>query len=306
MSRIAGFWRRPDLIGIACSTAAVALGLAYLTAAGAPVRMPALNLAAWLVGLAAFATLRLPNWRLGDAEALILPGLGALLLATAMFGASAEGAARWVQIGPLNLQVSLILLPIMLIGFARSPRLSGAIGMGIAALALALQPDRAVAAALAAGLGALACVRRDRIVLIPLSAACAGLIVTLLCPDTLPALPYVDQIFYTSFGVHPLAGLAVTGGACLLLVPAFASWSGGAEQRRSALVFGACWLIIMLAAAAGNYPTPLVGYGGSAIVGYLLSLGLLRPSAAAEGERAGVARKGASDGNEPLRAAILG
>ena len=37
-------------------------------------------------------------------------------------------------------------------------------------------------------------------------------------------------------------------------------------------MFGAIWAAVVLAAALGNYPTPLVGYGGSAIVGYLLSL----------------------------------
>jgi hypothetical protein len=29
---------------------------------------------------------------------------------------------------------------------------------------------------------------------------------------------------------------------------------------------------VIVAAALGNYPTPLVGYGGSAIIGYVVSL----------------------------------
>jgi cell division protein FtsW (lipid II flippase) len=35
---------------------------------------------------------------------------------------------------------------------------------------------------------------------------------------------------------------------------------------------------VIAAAAIGNYPTPLVGYGGSAILGYLLSAALLSAS----------------------------
>ena len=33
----------------------------------------------------------------------------------------------------------------------------------------------------------------------------------------------------------------------------------------------------MAAAAIGPYPTPVIGYGGSAIIGYLLSLAMLPP-----------------------------
>ena len=40
-------------------------------------------------------------------------------------------------------------------------------------------------------------------------------------------------------------------------------------------VFGTVWLGVIVAAALGNYPTPLVGYGGSAILGYALSLSFM-------------------------------
>jgi len=40
-------------------------------------------------------------------------------------------------------------------------------------------------------------------------------------------------------------------------------------------VFGVAWSTAVMAAALDNYPTPIVGYGGSAIVGYLWSLGVL-------------------------------
>ena len=43
-------------------------------------------------------------------------------------------------------------------------------------------------------------------------------------------------------------------------------------MRPRLLAFGAVWVAMIVAAAAGNYPTPLVGFGGSAIVGYLLSI----------------------------------
>ena len=52
------------------------------------------------------------------------------------------------------------------------------------------------------------------------------------------------------------------------------------------LVFGGVWCTALAAAALGNYPTPLVGYGGSAILGYCVSVAMLRelrtPAAAAD------------------------
>jgi hypothetical protein len=96
-------------------------------------------------------------------------------------------------------------------------------------------------------------------------------------------VPYVDQILFTAFDVDPLAGIAVVAGAAALIGPAIIAGSRRAEERHALLAFGACWLAIVVAAALGNYPTPLVGYGGSAVLGYFLSAALLpsRPRAVA-------------------------
>lgn len=270
-----GFW----WVGLACATGAVGLGLVYLAVAGASTRQIGMNGAAYLVGLAAYATIVGPRWRNERLSAWLLPGLGLALLATALAGAAVEGASRWATVGPMTLQVSLIVLPAMVVLFARAPAASGAVGLVIAALALAMQPDRAMAGALAVSLAMLSLHRRDRQIVIALAAALAGFVAALAQPDTLPASPFVDQIFYTSFDIHPLAGLSVLLGAGLLLAPALMRVRGSAADV--ALVFGAVWLAILIAAAVGNYPTPLVGYGGSAIVGYLLSLAVLTRAHAA-------------------------
>jgi cell division protein FtsW (lipid II flippase) len=103
--------RRPGAGGLVCAGAAVAIGIAYLLAAGAPARHLLINLAAFIVGLAAYATVVLPRWRLGAAADYVLPALGLVLLATSLLGTAVEGATRWISVGPLSLQLSLILLP---------------------------------------------------------------------------------------------------------------------------------------------------------------------------------------------------
>ena len=286
--------------GPALASASVACGIAYLLMAGAPARMIAMNVAAWLIGLAAYATSAVPKWRIDGS--LLLLGLGLVLLAATLAGTPVEGAARWVSVGPVTVQVSLIILPMAIVLFARAPDLRGVVGIGLAALALALQPDRAMAGALAAGLATPALLRRDRLSLAGFGLAAAAFVATLARPDRLPAVPFVDQVFYSSFDVHPLVGAAVLIGTGLLLVPAFLRYR---EERSAAAAFGAAWLAIAAAAVLGNYPTPVVGYGGSAILGYLLSLAVLRPSRARA--RAGARPEmapGRSDGDQSLKAAV--
>ncbi|MEI9849512.1 MAG: hypothetical protein WDN24_00040 [Sphingomonas sp.] len=280
---------RPRLVAALCAFGAIGLGIAYMAAAGAPLRYLLLNAGALAVGLAAALLVVLLADRFARGGGPAAFALSLVLLGTALFGTSVDGTARWLLVAGLPLQPSLVLLPAMLLAYAGSRGRFGTAAMLVAALALALQPDRAMAGAQAAGLAALALLRPERRVLGALAAALLGFAVTLARPDVQPAMPHVDGILYSSFGVHPLAGLAVLGGALLMLLPAAAGFRRGAAGRETHLVFGAAWLAILAAAALGNYPTPLVGYGGSAILGYAIAIALL-PG------RSGAARPEASAG----------
>jgi hypothetical protein len=266
--------KNPRALGVVCATTATGLGLLYMLAASAPRIYLAVNALSLVMGLAFFAAIRssLPASRPSDGVVAIF---GGLLLATALFGVSVEGVSRWIRVGGVSLQVSLIVLPAMLIAFARARGILATIGMTLAAAALALQPDRAMAGALALALAALAMYRNDRWVVWSLAVAIIGFTVTIIRPDSLQAVPFVDQILYTSFKVHALAGFAVVGGALLLVIPAVAGHRFDPENRACHAVFGTMWLGMVGAAALGNYPTPLVGYGGSAILGYALSLSVM-------------------------------
>lgn len=290
-------------VGIVCGFGATAIGAGYLAAAGAPPHYLAIQLAALGIGLASIAILgRLPIARPERFSGLVLVLLGSLLLATASQGAPADGAARWVRFGALYVQTSLIVLPAMLLLFARHPGRIGSAAMALAALALALQPDRAMAGALAAALALLSLLRPDRPTMAAAAFGLAAFVAALARPDALPAVPFVDGILYSGFDLHPLVGAIVVAGALGLLLPAF-----GAGERAPRWVFGASWLAIVTAAALGNYPTPLVGYGGSAVLGYLLSVALLpgapRPQVAAlAGDAIEPERR---PGDESLRVAAI-
>jgi cell division protein FtsW (lipid II flippase) len=266
---------RPRLLGLICGAGAVGMGLMYMLAAGAPSRYLLVNCFALVLGATAWLMLgRTARSRLAAAGPVTLV-LALPLLLTALFGVAVDGASRWVNVGPLSLQVSLILLPALVVVYSRRPDGIGAAGMIVAALALALQPDRAMAGVLMAGLAGLVVLRPSRFTIVAAAASALAFVWTLLMPDTLPAVHFVDRVLYTAFDVHPLAGFAVVTGAAALVVPAAIGAGSAASQRPVLWAFGGCWAGVIAGAALGNYPTPLVGYGGSAVLGYLLSVALL-------------------------------
>jgi len=297
--------RRPRALGVACAVGAVILGLAYMALAGAPTHYLAINSAALgvglvMLGLASGIGATGQHWT----RVAVVATTGALL-ATAFFGSSADGVTRWVSVGGFAIQPSLILLPVMLVAFSRLRTVVTTACIIVAAAAIALQPDRAMAGMLLLGLTAIAGKCRDRQSLVALAASAIGFAVTLARPDPMPAVPYVDQILYTSFDVHAGAGLAVIAGSALLLVPAIIGWHRDPDNRATYIAFGAVWFAVIVAAALGNYPTPLVGYGGSAIIGYALSL-LALPKLVETKARAVSRTGGEADATLPDRQLLVG
>jgi len=264
--------RHPRLVGAACASGAVSLGIAYMATAGAPGRHLELNAGALILGLTIVGLLVHVRSNGQRRAGIAFLATAALLLGTALLGEGVDGVKRWISLGSLAIQPSLVLLPVTIVTFTRIRSGTATAGVIIAAAALAIQPDRAMAGALTASLAIIAIMRPDRNATAALVASGACLLLTIARPDTLPGSPYVDQVLFTSFGVHPLAGLAVLSGSALLLVPAIVGWSRDPANRATYAVFGAMWSAVLIWAALGNYPTPLVGYGGSAILGYTLSL----------------------------------
>ena len=259
------------------ATVAVAIGVGQLFMAGAPLSMIGMNIASLAIGLAMLAGARRwqPQSRDGHEIAMII--IAGLLLVTSIVGIASQGAARWVAVGSLMVQPSLIALPALLMIYVRSTMWAGTAAMIAAAAAMALQSDRAMAGAMFAAMAVLWSWHRNRQVAVALAASGASFLITLARTDSMPPARFAEGVFTSSWQLHPLLGVAVAVGAALLLLPCAVSRSHRNIASERDAVFGAIWLAIILAAICGNYPAPLVGYGGSAIVGYLLSACMLPP-----------------------------
>lgn len=279
----------PRLVAALAAIAAVMVGVIHLYVADASASMIIVNIASLGVGLALLAA---AVWQgLPDRGRAIAPIMMAgLLVLTNVFGVSSHGVVRWVAAGPLMVQSSLILLPALLMMFARKVTAAGTAALLVAAAAMAMQPDRAMAGAMFAGMAMLWLLCRNRQVALVLGASALGFATTLVRADSLPPVRFTEGVFTQTWQVHPLLGIAVASGGALLLLPAAAFSTPSRDAARQCAVFGAIWLAIILAAVIGNHPTPLVGYGGSAIIGYLLSACMLPPRQPARDRRPAAAQ----------------
>jgi hypothetical protein len=269
-------WRRnPRTIGLICGLSSIALGIAYLTLAGAPFRYIVVNFFAAVIGVGCFVATNKGANRSRRMTPGVFFGLASFLLGATIFGVAADGASRWLRVGSMTLQPSLILLPAMVVAFSQRRSVIATVSIILVACALALQPDRAMAGVLAGGMIFLAVKVRDRLATAAAGFAMAGFCVALYRPDSLPAVPYVDRILFTAFDLSLAAGCAVVLGAGLLMLPGLLMRTADHEALNAYRIHALVWLAIVAAAAIGSYPTPLVCYGGSAIVGYFLSLALL-------------------------------
>ena len=263
-------WRMRGVAAI-CGVLATGIGLIYLSAAGASAQLLTMNAAALVAGLVLVVLLSRGEPMDRPFVGPVTVAIGVILVLTAALGGEASGVRRWASVGQVVMQPSLIGLPLLIVGFARSRDVLTATGVVLAAIALAWQPDRAMAATLVAGIGVVALVTRDRRALGLTGVALIGFAITCIQPDVVPPTPFVDRVYRTALSTGPVAGIAVWLGTVILLAPAILGLARDGANRVIHAAFGATWLTIVCAAIVGDYPTPLVGYGGSAIVGYLLA-----------------------------------
>jgi len=258
-----------------CATVSVALGAAYMYAAGAPSYYLLVNVSALAAGLLAASLVRSALVLNQQVVGTFTVAVGLVLLATALVGHGVDGASRWVRIAGISFQPSLILLPLVMVLFAGNRYWLSSTGLLLAGAALAFQPDRAVAGALTAGLAVLWVYRRDAWVTLSLAGASCGFAATLVRDDHVPPAPFVEHVVQSAFAFDALYGLAIVVALVIPLIPAIVGVVTGTEDVVEYAVFGTTWLALIAFALGGNYPTPLAGYGTSGIVGYCLSSALL-------------------------------
>ena len=260
------------------SMATVAFGSAGLALSGAGQDIWLRNPAAWLAGLT-IAGLILTAGRsawLATGAILVAPSA---LLATLLSPAQ-SGVHRWVDAGPLHINMAALVLPVTVVALATVNR-TAPLFLGVTCLIgliLVVQPDASQATAflLASELLLLRSCMSKATKIAGSVAAAALIAASWLRPDPLEPVPEAEGIFPLLAGVSPaLAVLAALGLAVCSLIPLRRAFVFGGEAAVAAKALALYCVAAALAPAAGAFPVPLVGVGMSFPVGYWMAVALL-------------------------------
>jgi len=269
---------RAGTVGAVVAQAAVTaiISLIAIRLAGGPGSALIVQAGALAVGALIAMGLAFNSWRPGPKGAAVLIGV-CLALLFATLGDAGPGVHRWIAAGPIVLQPASIVLPFVVwaLTVARTNWWAGAL-TGAFALVLAIQPDAASATALLLALVALAVVRA-RVAAPDVTAllmALAAAVWSWTRADPLPAIAHVERVVPEAFAANPAVGMAAGSLLILLSLPFVVRAFAGGERAVAAGLAG-LWIGLVAGNLFGNYPAPVVGYGASLVVGWLVSLGLV-------------------------------
>ena len=185
---------RFTLLSAASGLLACLIGLTYLHLAGAPISMIMLNGGALIIGLLLAIGIT-SSWGTKDRALVIIAFVSSLvLLATSVFGYAIADARRWVLLGPFFIQPSSIFLPLVAVAFAKVQNPWSTLAVIIAALAMAGQPDRAMAGMLCFTVLIVGWLRANKWTAAAAVIGTMTFATTLLLPDNLTAVPYVVSV----------------------------------------------------------------------------------------------------------------
>lgn len=262
-------------LGAASAILAVLAGCVFMASAGAPSAWPWMNGMSLAFALASLALL--PRQRL-QTEAQLRDGLclllGGILLASTGLASSAGLSGRWLRLGPIAMQPVWLLLPglLLLSGRPRGaavPKNRGRASQGLLLAMVALLAQGELSWLLLMSLVLLLrCARqpgsRAEFLLGCLALLGAGLASPYWHAPT--PLAFVDQVVVQGWSSNSRLALPwlLPAAQLLILSPAW--------RHRHAFEHGVLWAGIVALSLPGWLPTPLLGMGGSAILGYVLSL----------------------------------
>lgn len=256
--------RVPALLALAIPCIA---GLGFLALFGAPKSMLAVNAGALALGLA---------WVLFGRELRslrrlrILAVLGLVLLAAPLvIGPHINGIARWIPLGPFQLHAGSLVIPILAC-LAACDREYGPPLLLAGGLVCLLQPDAASAFALTGAATGLYFAWKDwKPGMAAMLLFLAGLMAS--TRGNLAPQPFVERVLVDVF----LVNLPVAIGLFAAVLASFALMLGMIRQP-APVRYALCGTLagFSILAVLADYPSILIGYGASPILGFALALGI--------------------------------
>ena len=241
-------------------------GLAYLLSYDAPARLIAVNAGALAFGLAWVLLGRMPSGRSARLD-LAASAAGALFLPL-LLGPEVGGVSRWLRAGPVLLHSGALLLPLVIVLAAGAARF-GPFLLALAMIALALQPDGAMLAALGASSAVLAATNRS-VGYALVAASGAALAALTFGRGTLEPQLFTEGVLAQVWQSAPVAALML--GALLFVAAPWLLARAPHLSHAERLALAAMLVAAGTMASLSPFPYALIGYGASPIIGLALAL----------------------------------
>ena len=269
---------RDRIPALAALAIPVLAGACWLIAAGAPRLYPLVNCTALALALCWIAFGRAPGTERG--RHILAGALVALMLVPLASGpylpsVTQDAVARWIPLGPVTLHAGAIAVPPLAVLAAQGGRTAAPVLFAGIAAAM-FQPDAASGFALTFAAVGLHHAGQDWRVGM---AAIAGFVASLLMAVSgeLPPTPFVEGVLVDAARERLPAALALAlalGAAFLLIALALP------RPRPERLALAGALFGFGVIGLMSTYPSVLIGYGASPILGFGIALGLHRKIAA--------------------------
>lgn len=190
-------------------------------------------------------------------------------LASTLFFPAIGGAKRWLDLGPLNINAAMLVIPalLLLIGNMKRPHLF----VILVAAVLCLQPDLSQLAAFSLGILPILWKMRKNVYWTIVSAALLVFfaIRCINAPVELELVAYCEGILRVVGEISPL--LMIVGGIALALIPGYFIYRSFKTKSTVMLGLAIYYAVAILFSITGEYPVPFMGFGLSPIAGYWLA-----------------------------------
>lgn len=214
--------------------------------------------------------------KIGEIGTIVIAIASVLFLAGSFLSDGIDDVHRWIQIGPMNLNIAFIALPILLITINRlleKGRFKICIALIlVSAILLFLQPDASMISAFS-------------VALLPIIyTKCKNklwnfVVVAILIFFSAISWSNIDRLQPVSY-VENIIVLAKESGWVYLFLCIFALFvmiwpfvrpTGFQQCRGISVSLGLFFFVLIMSTLFGNFPVPLIGYGISPILGYMIS-----------------------------------
>lgn len=269
--------RTINFIPLLISIPSVVMGAAAMYYNKVPTSIWAQNVAYFVIAglISYFVILSKPKVR-GTRFYNISIVISILFILLTFISAGMEGVHRWVSIGIISFNVSMIVLPIIIISTWRLLEANQLWTAVITTLAVSIlmfaQPDASQLTGFAIPMMVMLYNKADKklLRLFILGILAVLIILSWVFLDNLPAVAYVEEIV----GLLASMGLLwlVLGIISLVILPVPFILFPPKNLKLPSICLGLYFIIILISTLFGNFPVPLMGYGISPIIGYFVSI----------------------------------